>query len=143
MTMTDKAKLITNGVLQYNYMCSGGQVKKGFYPKVFDLLDIQIKGYKPVKTITEEDIETGFMLFSAIIYCSEPVALSQFLHNLLSTQSPRTIIHAAVNTIQSEDIKEILTRNLMNNFYLDLDKIFQFHLGKIDMATATYHNCRV
>ena len=43
VTMTDKAKLITNGVLQYNYMCSGGQVKKGFYPKVFDLLDIKKK----------------------------------------------------------------------------------------------------
>ena len=135
--MKEKEKFITNGFLQYNSMCSGGQLKKGFYPKVFDLLGDQIEGYKPVKTFTEEDIETGFMLFSAIIFCSEPVALTQFLHILLSTQSPRTIIHAAVNTIQSEDIKEILTRNLMNNFYLDLDKIFQFHLGKIHMATAS------
>ena len=77
------------------------------------------------------------MLFSAIIFCSEPVALSQFLHNLLTTQSPRTIIQATVNTIQSEDIKEILTKKLLNNFYLDLDKIFQFHLGKIHLATAS------
>ena len=25
----------------------------------------------------------------------------------------------------------------MNNFYLDLDKVFQFHLGKILLATAS------
>ena len=75
-------------------------------------------------------------MFSATIVCSEPVALSQFLHNLLTTQSPRTIIQATVNTIQSEDIKEIITRKLMNDFYLALDNIFQFQLGKIHLATA-------
>ena len=136
VTIREKAKLITSGFLKYR-MCSGGQVTTGSYPKVFDELDIKINSDTNVRTITEEDIETGFMLFSAIIFCSEPVALSQFLHNLLTTQSPRTIIQATVNTIQSEDIKEIITRKLMNNFYLDLDKIFQFHLGKIHLATAS------
>ena len=132
-----KAKLITNGFIQYNSMCSGGQVKVRFHQKVFDELHIQINGEKVLNTITEEDLETGFMLFSATIFCSEPVALAQFLHNLLTTQSPRTIIQATVNTIQSEDIKEILTRKLVNNFYLDLDKILHFHLGKIHLATTS------
>ena len=124
VAIKEKVKLITNGFIQYNSMCSGGQVKVRFHQMVFDELNIQINGEKMLNTITEEDLETGLMLFSATIFCSEPVALSQFLHNLLTTQSPTTIIQATVNTIQSEDIKEILTRKLMNTFYLDLDKIF-------------------
>ena len=77
------------------------------------------------------------MLFSAIVYCSEPVALAQFLHSLLSTQSPRTIIRATVNTIQSGDIKNRESRKLINQFYLGLDSKFDFHLGKILLATAS------
>ena len=87
VTIRAKAKLITRLFIQYNSMCSGGQVKKSFYPKVLDELNIQITGDKTINNITEEDIETGFMMFSAIIFCSEPVALSQFLHNLLTTQN--------------------------------------------------------
>ena len=112
-------------------------MKKVFYSKVFDELDIQMIGDNTLKTLTEEDIETGFMLFSAIIFCSEPVALSQFLHNLLSAQSPRTIIQATVNTLKSDNINEIRTRILLNNFYLALDKKFHFQYGKILLATSS------
>ena len=90
-----------------------------------------------MKTINQEDVETGFMLFSVIIFCSEPVALSQFLHNLLTTQSPRTIIQATVNTIQSDDTKEVMNRKRINMFYLALDNIFYFQFGKILMATVS------
>ena len=77
------------------------------------------------------------MLFSAIIYCSEPVALSQFLHSLISTQSPRTIIQATVNTINFGDTKESISKENIRKFYLDLDKIFHFKYGKILLATAS------
>ena len=77
------------------------------------------------------------MLFSVVVYCSEPVALSQFLNSLLSTQSLRTIIKATVNTIQSENIKESLSKEQMNQFYLALDKIFDFQLGKILLAISS------
>ena len=46
------------------------------------------------------------MMFSAFVYCSESVALSQFLDSLLSTQSPMTIIQATVNTIESSVLLE-------------------------------------
>ena len=152
-TMKEKTKLINSGFIQYTSMCSGGQVTKGLYPKVFakilkiktDYSDkskfwqlgvIKVKQLSDIE-ITDEDLTNGFMLFSAIAYCSEPVALSQFLHNLLSNQSPRTIIQATVNTIQSENIKERISRKLLKNFYLSLDKIFHFQLGKIHLATAS------
>ena len=135
--MREKAKLITSGFLQYNSMCLGGQVRKGFYPLVFDELHLQVNSDKMLKTITEEDKEAGFMLFSAIIFCSEPVALSQFLHNLISAQSPRTIIQATVNTLKSDNINEIITRIFLNNFYLALDKKFHFQYGKILLAISS------
>ena len=127
-TVENKAKLITSEFIQYTSMCSRGQVMIGFYPKVFDEMKITVNGKKNITAVTDEDIETGYMLFSAIVYCSESVALSQFLHNLLSTQSPRTIIQATVNTIQSGNLKEVFNRDRINQFYIALDKIFHFQL---------------
>ena len=87
-------------------------------------------------SIMDEDVLTGFSMFSAIMYCPEStLKLYQFLHGLLSTQSPRTIIQATVNTIQSDEIKE--NRIHLNQFYLALDKVFHFELGKILLATAS------
>ena len=80
------------------------------------------------------------MMFSTMIYCSESVALHQFLHSLLSTQSPRTIIQATVNTIEAGDIKDPLNRKRIAQFYLALDKIFHFQLGKILLATVSPTN---
>ena len=135
--MKEKSGLITNGFIQYTHMCSGGQVRKQYYPTVFDQIKTQVKGEETDMVVTDEDIETGFMLFSAIVYCSESVPLSQFLHSLLSTQSPRTIIQATINTIQAEDMKERITRKLLNSFYLALDNIFHLHHGKILLASSS------
>ena len=76
-------------------------------------------------------------MFTAVIYCTESVAFPQFLNNLISTQSPRTIIQATVNTIQSSDIKNKEIRKQLHNFFASLDKIFNFQLGKILLATAS------
>ena len=88
-------------------------------------------------TINNEDTETGLMIYFAIVYCAEPVALTQFLHSLLSTQSPRTIIQATVNTIQSDRIQEKSNRQRMNKFFHALNKIFDFKLGAVLLATTT------
>ena len=116
-------------------MCSENQIRPSYY-SVIRRLDVG-----PDNTTggvaNDEDVLTGFMLFSTMIYCSESVALSQFLHSLLSTQSPRTIIQATVNTIQSGQIKEMSNRKRMGQFYLALDVIFHFQVGKILLATAS------
>ena len=76
-------------------------------------------------------------MFSAMIYCSESVALFQFLHSLLSTQSPRTIIQATVNKHHTcHAIEETSNKKAMNKFYLALDKIFHLQFGKILLATV-------
>ena len=135
--MREKTQLIVTGFIKYTIHCSGGQVKKEFYPKMLAELSVQINNDNTHINVTDEDSETGFMLFSAVVYCSEPVALSQFLHSLLSTQSPRTIIQATVNTIQSDATIERKTKKLLGDFYHSLDKIFHFQLGKILLALTS------
>jgi hypothetical protein len=91
--------------------------------------------------VTDEDIRIGFKIFSVLLSCPkdlERTALYQFLHDLLSNESPRTIIQATVNTLQAGNITEIVNRNLTNKFYLALDKIFHFQVGKILLATSTH-----
>ena len=138
-TLVEKAKLILSETFEYNKMCSGGQVKKSYYKKLFGEIDLGLivhpSGEKP--NISEDDMKTGFMMYSGLIYCSESVALSKFLQGILSSQSPRSIIQATVNTIQSGDIVERADKEGMNLFYQALDKIFQFQLGKILLATAS------
>ena len=134
----EKAKLILRGAIDYTTMCLYGQVKSEFYETLFDKiqLGITLKTTK-ITRVTEEDVKTGFRIFSTMIYCSEPVALTQFLHSLISIQSPRTIIRAIVNTIQSGDIQEDDNRKRMNEFYIILENIFQLQLGKILLATSS------
>ena len=93
-----------NETFDYSKMCSQGQIKGHYYRKVFPSINLTFTGKLEDSNVSEEDVLTGFKTFSAIIYCSEPVALSKFLNVLPSTQSPRTIIRATVNTIQSDDI---------------------------------------
>ena len=154
ITMKVKAKLINSGDFNYTNRCYGGQVnienRLEIFQSIFqtDYKDkdngnkwkVQlVKLYKEDidSTTTNEDIETGYTLFSAVVYCSEQMQLSQFLHNLLLTQSPRTIIKATVNTIESEQIKERKTRKMLNSFYFALDKIYHLQLGRINLATAS------
>ena len=87
----------------FNYLktCSTGQASPEYFPTLFDHIynDISHSNDYDMKRITHQDILTGFEVFSVIVDCSESVAISKFLHSLLSTQSARTIIQATVNTI--------------------------------------------
>ena len=134
-TMLEKANLIAKGNIQYAIMCLGNQISPRYY-QVIDQINVglndQIDGL-----IYDEDYLTGYMLFSTLIYCSESVALSQFLYGLISIQSPRTIIQATVNTLQSENVRESSNKIKLSQFYLALDKIFHFQLGKILLASAS------
>ena len=134
--LKEKEVLIQSGVIQYISMCWGNQIMNKHY-KVFEDITLGLNITKGMGSVTEEDIESGFMIFSAFVYCSESVALSKFLHSLLSSQSPRTIIQATVNTIESVVLDENKNKERLNKFYLDLDQIFHFQLGKILLATAS------
>ena len=79
--MQKKKALITTGLFDYTSICSGGQVKQDHQSKIFGNINLGLT-MKETEIITEEeDLKTGFMLYSSLISCSESVALYQFLHN--------------------------------------------------------------
>ena len=85
--------------------------------------------------------ETGFLLFSAIIYCPESVSelfeLYQFLSNLVDNETPRTLLQATVTTIKADIIQESLNMKRLNDFYLALETTFNLQYGKILLATVS------
>ena len=133
-----KERMLESGVIQSTGMCSGGQVRSTNYKDCYDRLTNYL-GYDDSNylDILDEDIKHGFEMFTALIDCSESVKLYQFLHTLISTQSPRTIIQTTVNTIQNDKIMENSNRKRFNQFYLILEKKFHFQLGKILLAIST------
>ena len=106
--------------------------------KLFNKMNTNVKKFNKVTNIVEEDFMTGFELFLISFHCSESTDIYKFLHNLISTQSPRTIIQTTVNTIQSDKIKERKNMITLGQFYLELDKIFQFQLGNILSAILSF-----
>ena len=119
----------------------GGQSRPEYYRELLQRYEEQNKGENEVGDFSREDIKTGFMVFSAVIYCpksaKETYQLYQFLDNLVLTESPRTIIQAVVNTIQAGALVEDGDRKGINEFYLAMDKHFRFQYGKILLATST------
>ena len=134
-TLKHKGNRLKIRTIEYKTMCSKGEINHDKVNVVFDGISLGLNEVNV--TITDDDVKTGLMMFSAVVYCSETVALYQFLHSLLSAQSPRTIIQATVNTIQSDNIKQSQNRKRMKVFYRALDKVFHFHLGKILLAISS------
>ena len=131
-TMDEKKAMVLSesSKFQYNIMCSRGQIKPERYNRIFPRLNLGLPEISRNNTITDADITNGFMIFSIIVYCSESVALSQFYHNLLSTESPKTVIKATVNTIESKNLKERILRENINKVFMTLNKVIISSLEK-------------
>ena len=136
---------ITSKVIQESALikslgsCPYGQVEdEKFMEQVFLKLN-NLAASDEIENITDEDIVTWFSLYSVLLYCPEEETLKifQFLHELISSHSPRTIIQATVNTIQSDGILKTYNRNFLGQYYQTLDKIFNFQLGKILLALSS------
>ena len=132
-TLEEKAAILRSGSLQ----CWGGQVAKVDYHMIFDKVTLGMNAVTSVVSITDEDIMTGFSVYSALVYCGESVPLYQFLQSLLSTQSARTVIKATVNSIQETAFKDRETRKRLNHFYAALQDTLDLQYGAILLATIS------
>ena len=129
--------MIKSKLFQFRTMCTGSQLQKVHYRAVFDQLNLGLKR-ELLPAISNEDIKTGFMVFSAMVYCLPPMfTIYNFLQRLLTSETPRTIMQATVNTIEIDIIKEQDNKLRFNKFYTILDKVFNFQLDKIILATAS------
>ena len=133
----------STNILQNTSICPnpGEQVKPQFYNEVFGDISPSPNEEKGKYSTSDEDLETGFLLFSAIIYCPESVSelfeLYQFLISIVENETPRTILQATVNTIKANVVEESLNRKRLNEFYLALETIFHLQFGKILLATVS------
>ena len=116
--------------------CTNTQVNPDKYDQVFNQLP-QVPDETHLTSITHEDTTTGFMIYSAYVFCAESSSLYQFLATLISNQSPRTIIQGIVSTIQSEEGMKGDNKKKVNQIYLELGKMLDLQYGKILLATAT------
>ena len=133
----EKAAMIKSGFLQYRNMCKDGQLLQVYYQAVFGQYNLSLKEDSP-RTIKEEDVRTGFMLFSALVYCPTPLfQIYGFLQSLLTSETPRTIIQATVNTIEAGTIEGRENQHRLFNFYIALDQVFHFQMGQILLATSS------
>ena len=138
--LAEKYEMSKKDIIE-NIDCSGGQIKYTKNKKVFDLMaQNTIDNTFPIHSnITEEDIRIGFEIYSITALCSDSYKLGQFLYELVSSQSPRDIIQATMNTIQSPAWKQWHNRDMLNTFYESLDTIFNFNIGPILIASAKPH----
>ena len=81
--ISDKEKMIEKDFFVYKTVCSGKLVQPFHFSSLFTDLTLGVYNETLKTTINNEDTETGLMIYFAIVYCAEPVALTQFLHSLL------------------------------------------------------------
>ena len=95
-------------------------------------------GNETSEIITDEDVKVGFVIYSATVFCSNtPKQLYKFFSDLVSRETPRSILLALVNTITSTHVKSYSDKLLLNKFYLSLDKVLKLAYGDILLVSSS------
>ena len=118
--------------------CTNGQIKVVRGRNPFDKINLGLSKATYQGDITTEDYVTGYKIYSILVFCNpETLKLGKFLYNMVSDNNLRTIIKVAVNTIQSDRVKEVENKNLLFGFYQHLEKSFNLELGRILLAVSS------
>ena len=62
--------------------------------------------------------------------------MGQFLEQLVTNATPRSLLLAVVNSLQSDNLNRN-DRTLLNMFYKDLDRMMDLKFGRILLALST------
>ena len=139
-----KAKRIANGEYPV-HQCHRQRVVEEMFilnKRTWHLLDglsIDIKETDVFDSdTTDDDLETGFELFSWLIFCPEEIQLLyQFHAELLTTKDVQTILQTTVNNMKSGKIKKKSNVETIKRFFSELDNIVSTDLGKIVLALSS------
>ena len=86
---------------------------------------------------TDEEFETGFDIFSSLIFCPEELQLLyQFHMELLDNKNTQTILQTTVNNIKSGKMKDESNIEYVKSFFFELDSIISTDLGKVVLALS-------
>ena len=132
LTLLIHKKSQTNG----GQKCSMDQVKPRYRYDISSKVLSSISPNKTVGVITKEDIETGYELFHALVFCpAMAVKIYTFIDQLLSNETSRTIIQTIVNLYKSDAITDDKSLALTKHFYQVLASILDLQYGNILLAT--------
>ena len=125
--------------------CFDGQIKETYHSKIFDeiLRELNYNETDQDDVDSEEydlnDLKAGFLMFSSIVFCPKTVRdlkLYNFLDDLISNESPRTLIQGIVNTLGSKDLDGKSSKNL-DDFFQALNDMMALKFGKILLASSS------
>ena len=112
------------------------------YKAVNVVLDILIDN-ETTNTIVIEDLKAGFAIYSAVVFCSNtPKQLYKFFFDLVSKETPRTILLALVNTIRSSSLKTYSDKLQLNEFYHSLNLIMKPMYAQIITAISSRNDLK-
>ena len=119
-------------------MCLMGQVRTNEQKRVFSKVLSNINTTKTAGEPSVEDLETGYELFHAVVFC-QPMVLQicTMINQLLSVETTRTIIQTIVNLSQPGTITDEITFTLATQFYQVLADTLDLQYGNILLATST------
>ena len=117
-------------------MCALGQVKADKQADVFSKLvfNVNTSNTQP----SDEDIEAGYELFHAVIFCpAMTLKMYDFIDHLLSNETSRTIIQTIVHLFQSGTIADEESIKLAKEFYSVFASTLDLQYGNILLAAST------
>ena len=137
LELTLKEKMKQDWFLQdFQSKCKRGHLRTENFEAAFTDIVSGMNGDDTVEAATREDCLTGFMMFSFVIYCPESVInLYQYIDNITSNQSKRTVLQATLNTIWSGDLKNTLYERKIDGYYNAIEKVLDLDYGKILLAS--------
>ena len=118
--------------------CSGGQIDLDQNNEIFSKITLGLKDITDDDgEPTEEDIATGFAIYSIVVFCSKEAELIQtLLTRLVSDETPGTLLKVVTNTLHSWKISLDMKKDL-GKFYLALDRRLKLNVGKILLAASS------
>ena len=120
-------------------MCSMDQIRTEHHDEeIFSKLVSFVNKKDLVGEPSDEDIMTGFELFHAVVYCPlMDMKLFQFVGQLLSYESARTILLTFVNLFHSAIMKDKKRMGVIKEYYGVLVTALNLQYGDVLLATST------
>ena len=138
LKMTLRQKLQSSVTLDAHKICLWGQVEKWSQHDVFSKLVSSASTSKTSGEPSGEDIETGYALFHAVVFCPVTVLkMYTFVDDLLVNETSRTIIQTIIHLFHSEAITDATSFTLAKQFYHALANTLNLQYGNILFATST------
>ena len=118
--------------------CSKSMDPATYRTRLSEMFDKLINNETDNIVPNEEDMKKGLRMYFATVFCSNtPKQLYKFFSNLVSTQTPKTLLLALVNTIISGNVREFSEKEQLNKFYNTIDEIFKLEYGNILLASSS------